>query len=421
MLKPSRRNATPVVVRQPGVPESAVDLLERVPLDERQLSEGWLQGLLFEHPSLLAVEEIEPDYGPLVPLGREVPTAVGPIDALFVSPSGLLTLVEAKLWRNPQARREVVGQILDYARQLSSWSFEELDGRVRRAHGVGVWDAVNGASEASGLLEDEFVDAVARNLRRGRFLLLIVGDGIRESVEELADFLQGTPEMRFTLAMLELGLYHVTGSGELLVVPSVVARTREVVRAVVDVSEAAAERVSATALVPQVARSNSPARSGRELHEALEDDAFFASVGQEGGAAALQWARDLLEGVAARGALVVESGTSSKIVKINDPQGSGRSFTLLGFGRGGTLWVKGLANQVRAAGQSYASSAERQLVQRLSELFGQELVNTDRYSPEADAWRPAVRLADTRVSPSQVLAILDEYLEAIGQHANAAA
>ena len=28
-------------------------------------------------------------------------------------------LIECKLWRNPEARREVVGQILDYAKVLT--------------------------------------------------------------------------------------------------------------------------------------------------------------------------------------------------------------------------------------------------------------------------------------------------------------
>ena len=36
--------------------------------------------------------------------------------------------------------------------------------------------------QAPGVDEAEFVDNVARHLRRGEFLLLIIGDGIREDV-----------------------------------------------------------------------------------------------------------------------------------------------------------------------------------------------------------------------------------------------
>ena len=57
-------------------------------------------------------------FSPPRTVGREVLTAAGLIDVLYVSPAGLVTIVETKLWRNPEARREVVGQILDYAKEL---------------------------------------------------------------------------------------------------------------------------------------------------------------------------------------------------------------------------------------------------------------------------------------------------------------
>ena len=39
---------------------------------------------------------------------------------------GYLTLVETKLWRNPEARRTVVAQIIDYASHLSTWTYDDL-------------------------------------------------------------------------------------------------------------------------------------------------------------------------------------------------------------------------------------------------------------------------------------------------------
>jgi hypothetical protein len=50
----------------------------------------------------------------------------------LVTPTGLPVLVECKLWRNPQGRREVVGQILDYAKELSRWSSSDLQREVSR-------------------------------------------------------------------------------------------------------------------------------------------------------------------------------------------------------------------------------------------------------------------------------------------------
>ena len=104
--------------------------LERVPLTQGEFSEEWLQKLLQESPQLLPVAEIDSIYAPLICIGREVHTDVGYIDNLYISPKGYITIVETKLWRNPQARREVVGQIIDYAKELKQFTYEQLDQRV---------------------------------------------------------------------------------------------------------------------------------------------------------------------------------------------------------------------------------------------------------------------------------------------------
>ena len=126
-----RCDGNPVVVEKTG----GTKRLERLTFDEREIDEGWLQNLMHDNPGILPVNDFDPGFGPLIPIGREIGTDVGPIDNLFVSPNGLLTIVEAKLWRNPQARREVVGQVIDYAKEVSRWGYEELDASARKATG----------------------------------------------------------------------------------------------------------------------------------------------------------------------------------------------------------------------------------------------------------------------------------------------
>lgn len=229
-----RRDTTPVLV---GLTSNTVDQLERLPLSERTVDEGWLQALLFEHPTLLPVDELKLDAVPLVPIGREVSVKAGRIDCLYVSPTGQLTVVEVKLWLNPEARRQVVAQVIDYAKELSLWGYEDLDRCARAAAGRGLWELVAAEAGEAGLTEAQFVDEVTRNLKRGDFLLLLVGDGIREDVERMAEFLQSTPHLHFTLALVEMRLYRFPGQDALLALPSVVAQTQEVVRAVVRVEQ----------------------------------------------------------------------------------------------------------------------------------------------------------------------------------------
>ena len=113
----------PLIVSGQGVSNT----LERIPLSqgtEGRFSEAWLQASLFAHPECLPVREIDPHIGELIPVCIELETGAGPADILYVTPTGQIVLVETKLWRNPEARREVVAQILDYAKELAGWTYE---------------------------------------------------------------------------------------------------------------------------------------------------------------------------------------------------------------------------------------------------------------------------------------------------------
>jgi hypothetical protein len=65
---------------------------------------------------------------------------------------------------------------------------------------------------------------------------LIVGDGIREGVEAIAEYLQTHAGLHFTLGLVELPIF-LTPSGERLVAPRVLARTETLVRTVVAAPE----------------------------------------------------------------------------------------------------------------------------------------------------------------------------------------
>ena len=97
------------------------------------LEERWLQELIHQHPTCLPMDQIEPGIGPLVPVCMELPLHVGSVDNLFITPEGHLVVVEVKLWRNPEARRKVVAQTLEYATALFKLSYDELEAAVRKA------------------------------------------------------------------------------------------------------------------------------------------------------------------------------------------------------------------------------------------------------------------------------------------------
>ena len=76
--------------------------------DPLSLPEADLQELVHAHPDALPIAEIDPAFSGAISICREMDTPAGPIDNFLVTPAGLPVLVECKLWRNLQARREVV-------------------------------------------------------------------------------------------------------------------------------------------------------------------------------------------------------------------------------------------------------------------------------------------------------------------------
>ncbi|HEY0014065.1 MAG TPA: hypothetical protein VGB79_14580 [Allosphingosinicella sp.] len=232
----ARQHTTPLLLTDDGaaaVPLAPLALAGGSP----SVSEAFIQNLVQEHPSCLPISEIDPLFAAPVPVCTELNTPAGPIDNFMVTASGLPVLIECKLWRNPEGRREVVGQILDYAKELSRWSSSDIQREASRRLGRGgnvLLDLVRQAGHD--VDEADFNDALTGNLRRGRFLLLIVGDGIREGVEAISEYLQIHAGLHFTLGLVELPIYAMPDGGR-IVVPRVLARSRNLVRTVVAAPE----------------------------------------------------------------------------------------------------------------------------------------------------------------------------------------
>lgn len=202
---------------------------------EETFSEATIQELVHRHPQCLPIGEIDPVFLSPVAVCRELNTPAGPIDNLLITPSGLPVIVECKLWRNPEGRREVVGQILDYAKELSRWSSADLQREVKRRVGGEGNPLLRLLRDAGHSVEEiAFNDALTLNLRRGRFLLLIVGDGIREGVEAIAAYLQAHLGLHFSLGLVEMPVFRLP-DGSALVTPRVLARTSNITRHVVAV------------------------------------------------------------------------------------------------------------------------------------------------------------------------------------------
>ena len=158
--------------------------------------ESGLQTLIEQHPQIIPGGQIAPggdDPPRFALLCREMAVGSWSLDFLLIDQYGVPTLVEAKLAENPDSRRAVVGQIIEYATNASEyWS----GGRLREK-AIDYWrDKGKDIEEImSKLLSDDKPDTEAfwklvdKNLTENRIRLIIATDELRPEVRKIIEFL----------------------------------------------------------------------------------------------------------------------------------------------------------------------------------------------------------------------------------------
>ena len=161
-------------------------------------NEEELQTLLAESPSLLP--GVEEDGAAAV---TELPVEANAIDVVVVETDGEITLVECKLSTNREIRRQVVGQILEYAAGVHEMPYEDFDTRWTSRAKQTLAESAKSASED--LDEEAFRAAVGSSLKQGRFRLIVAVDEIAPELKAIIEFLNRSTWGGLEVLALELG------------------------------------------------------------------------------------------------------------------------------------------------------------------------------------------------------------------------
>lgn len=195
--------------------------------------ESDFQRLLQDFPELLAGEQMNPSAPrKWLFIDREVPVpseADGAgrwsLDHLFIDQDAVPTLVEVKRKSDTRLRREVVGQMLDYAANATAYlpdnTVRELFTATCEAAGedadVKLAEFIAGSMEASA-----FWEAVQTNLRQGRVRLVFVADLIPPELQRIVEFLN---EQMSTAEVLAVEIRQYAGEGFSTHIPRVIGQT----------------------------------------------------------------------------------------------------------------------------------------------------------------------------------------------------
>lgn len=205
-----------------------------VPMQPAQFaSEDAFQDLIARFPMLLVGDQVDPeDPRRWILVKREQSVGLDDasggrwsIDHVFLDQDGIPTLVEIKRQTDTRIRREVVGQMLDYAANCGTFwtpgslrsSFEQTCATAQRQSE----DVLRELLGADGDL-DAFWPAVDKNLADGRIRLLFVADVIPIELRRIVEFLNRQMNPAEVLA---IELRQFEGQGLRTIVPTVLGRT----------------------------------------------------------------------------------------------------------------------------------------------------------------------------------------------------
>ena len=125
---------------------------------------------------------------------RELYTSAGPVDVVIVAPDGAITAVECKLESNPEKRRMVIGQLIDYAAAITADGFDRFQD---------AW-AARGGPDLGSALVPEAVDELRSRIEAGTIGLCLAVDRIDGDLRRLVEYLNRATHDRIAVTALQL-------------------------------------------------------------------------------------------------------------------------------------------------------------------------------------------------------------------------
>lgn len=192
-------------------------------------TEDYMQKLVADYPEIITDED-----GDLLLIKREQEIGDSEdslgrwsIDHLFVTRQAVPVLVELKRAVDTRLRREIVGQMLDYAANGSAyWRADKLAESFGKS-------AADAGTDAHTLLTDflnddddieSFWQQIDANLSAGRMKLVFVADKIPSELARVVEFLND--QMRAEVRAVELSWFE-SADGSLTLAPRIIGQTEQ--------------------------------------------------------------------------------------------------------------------------------------------------------------------------------------------------
>lgn len=166
-----------------------------------------LESIICNHPQLLTRD----DDQELFFVKRQLNIDSGIVDVVMLTADGLPAIVEVKLAKNPETRRKIVGQLIDYVATITTYTVDEFN------------DLLDGALE--NVLSEICIDdaefrrkrqLIGSYLRAGVVRYILVVDTVNQDLERIVKFLALRSNLDIRLVSVEK---YISENGETIFVP----------------------------------------------------------------------------------------------------------------------------------------------------------------------------------------------------------
>jgi hypothetical protein len=350
-------------------------------------TEALLQKLLAQYPDLLAGKQISPDtprkwmlisQEMAVPLAENEPGWAA-VDHLFLDQDAVPTLVEVKRSCDTRIRREVIGQMIDYAANaVVYWPLEKILARFEATCQKQDVDPADRLTELLGPEHDaeKFWQSVKTNLQAGRVRMVFVADEIPGPLRRAVEFLN---EQMDPAEVLAVEIKQYVGHNLKTLVPRVIGQTSE-----------AQQR-----------------KAVQRTKNKWDEQSFFEDLGQRQGPVDVAAARKILAWAHNRSLRIwwgEGTRTGSFVPVLDHKDQNHQLFAVATYGR---LEVYFQWYQYKAP-----FDAEEKRLELLDKLNAIEGIN---FSPEVITRRPSFPLAifEGEERADQILSVFDWFIEEV--------
>lgn len=173
--------------------------------EQKFANEAELQNILYESPDIIPIEKLGENLKePKLFVKEAGLPGSGSTDLIGIDEEGGITIIECKLATNPDTRRKVIGQVLEYAAYLWQITYEDFDGICSKAENWGQ----NGLADVmqqkmEGIEEpwsaEEFRHRISATLVNGDFRLIVAVDKLNDELRRIIQYVnsrgKGSPRI----------------------------------------------------------------------------------------------------------------------------------------------------------------------------------------------------------------------------------